>query len=261
MTLHVRQLLTTRTNLSFSIFVLLFIDVYRCFFYCHLFFIVIFFYRHWIIPKPTRPSLDLRSPSADVNRLRVETESNTLKITKAVIHAQQMHVELPQVHSSGEHARILQDIMFTRLGEVRAELILAVKKYESMEKIAIHHEKQIEILNDKTIKYDLASIAITEEIEEITAGLAAKTDTLTPLRIFPNDEKLQEICVAGLVSLIDADKTEAIHQGLSGENCSSLMTLTQNRFPLNNKIKTSGDHVIDELTRYKNRTFAAKMAN
>ena len=257
MTLHVRQLLTTRTNLSFSIFVLLFIDVYRCFFLLSSSLLSSSF----IIPKPTRPSLDLRSPSADVNRLRVETESNTLKIKKAVIHAQQMHVELPQVHSSGEHARILQDIMFTRLGEVRAELILAVKKYESMEKIAIHHEKQIEILNDKTIKYDLASIAITEEIKEITAGLAAKTDTLTPLRIFPNDEKLQEICVAGLVSLIDADKTEAIHQGLSGENCSSLMTLTQNRFPLNNKIKTSGDHVIDELTRYKNRTFAAKMAN
>ena len=28
--------------------------------------IVIFFYRHWIIPKSTRPSLDLRSPSSDM---------------------------------------------------------------------------------------------------------------------------------------------------------------------------------------------------
>ena len=33
-------------------------------FFIFILFILIFFYRHWIIPKPTWPSLDLRSPSA-----------------------------------------------------------------------------------------------------------------------------------------------------------------------------------------------------
>ena len=71
---------------------------------------------------------------------------------------------------------------------------------------------KIELFNDKSEKYDAASKAVEEEIEEIIAGLAAKTDTLTPLRLYPNDEEFQQICVIGLLSLLPADKSEAIHQ-------------------------------------------------
>ena len=47
------------------------------FFYLIIFFIVAFssaLYHHWIIPKSTRPSLDLRSPSADGNGTLERTE-------------------------------------------------------------------------------------------------------------------------------------------------------------------------------------------
>ena len=58
----------TRTNFSFFFFVLLLIDVHRHLLYRHLLYRHFFYrhllYRHWIIPKSTRPSLDLRSPSA-----------------------------------------------------------------------------------------------------------------------------------------------------------------------------------------------------
>jgi hypothetical protein len=194
-----------------------------------------------------------------VHRLRVEIEEKNMLVKQAVEDENLMNLRLPRVFGAGDHSRVLQDVLFTRLGEVRAEHLIAIKKYERMETIADHHEKQIDLLNSKSIKYTAASEAITEEIEELTAGLAAKTDTLTPLRLYPADENLQEICVAGLVSLIDADNTEAIHQGLSGENCCELIKKIQDRFLNNQKILLDGNRVVKELKLYKSRMYASKM--
>ena len=47
-----------RTYFYILFFVLFLIDEHCFLLYCHL------LYRHWIIPTSTRPSLDLRSPSA-----------------------------------------------------------------------------------------------------------------------------------------------------------------------------------------------------
>ena len=77
------QLLLTRINFSFFFFASLLIDVHRYHLYCHLLYCYLLYchllyrhllyrhhlYRHLIIPKPTRPSLDLRSPSAGTKQM------------------------------------------------------------------------------------------------------------------------------------------------------------------------------------------------
>ena len=60
--------------------------------------------------------------------------------------------------------------MFTRLGEVRANHMI-VRKGSPHGRIAKHMEDQIENLDQKAVKFDEASEAIEEEIEELTAGL------------------------------------------------------------------------------------------
>ena len=194
-----------------------------------------------------------------INRLRIEIEQMNLEIKRGLEKERFMSMELPRVHKTGDNARILQDILFTRLGEVRAEHLQILQKCHRMEEIAKIKESKIELFNRKSDKYDTASEAITAEIEEIVAGLAAKTDTLTPLRLNKNNEEFQQICVTGLLSLLVADKTEAIHQGLSGENCSKLIKDIQIRFKDNMKIQQSGYKVVDELKKYKNRMYASKM--
>lgn len=197
----------------------------------------------------------------NINRRRVEIKKMNTNSKRSAELETLMSLELPNVHQAGDDARVLQEIMFSRLGEVRAEHNIVLKKYQRMEKIALHFKSQINVLNEKSIKYNAASVAIREEIEELTAGLAAKTDTLSPLRTFPNNEQLQEICIQGLLSLIDADSTEAIHQGLSGENCSELMENTQKRFLKNQKIQSNGNRVREELNAYQKKMSMAKMVH
>ena len=135
------------------------------------------------------------------------------------------------------------------------------KRYLRMNEIAKHMEDQIVDLDEKAVKFSEASEAIEEEIEELAAGLAAKTDTLSPLHLFPDDEYLQETCIAGLVSLLEADKSEAIAQGLSSENCSDLMKLTCTRFPDNQRLNASGKRVNELLDEYLSSMQAAKVGH
>lgn len=194
-----------------------------------------------------------------INRLRIETEKMNVEIKRGLEQEHLMSLELPRVHKTGDDARALQEVLFTRLGQVRAEHLTIIKKCQRMEEIAKIKENKIELFTTKAEKYDAASKAVEEEIEEIIAGLAAKTDTLTPLRLYPDDEAFQQICVIGLLSLLIADKSEAIHQGLSGENCSELMADIKLRFPTNTKIQDNGTCVINELKEYSNRMCASKM--
>ena len=194
-----------------------------------------------------------------INRLRIETEKMNVEIKRGLEQEHLKALELPRVHKTGDDARALQEVLFTRLGQVRAEHLTIIKKCQRMEEIAKIKENKIELFTTKAEKYDAASKAVEEEIEEIIAGLAAKTDTLTPLRLYPDDEAFQQICVIGLLSLLIADKSEAIHQGLSGENCSELMADIKLRFPHNTKIQNNGTCVINELKEYSNRMCASKM--
>ena len=196
---------------------------------------------------------------AHINRLRLETNQLNVEKIRGLEQENIMALQLPRVHQTGDDARVLQDLLFTRLGEVRAEHLIILKKCERMEEIAKIKSEKITLFNTKADQYDAASIAIANEIEEVIAGLAAKTDTLTPLRLYPDDEKFQQICVAGLLSLLTADKTESIHQGLSGENCSELMAATKIRFTSNGKIQANSDSVMEELKAYKNRMYSSKM--
>jgi hypothetical protein len=205
--------------------------------------------------------LEVEEAQQHINRLRSKTKDLDHRRARLQKEATWLHGQQPLVIHAEEQGRVLQDLMFTRLGEVRADHMMIRKRSLRMGEIAQHMEDQIESLDEKAIKFDQACGALEEEIEELTAGLAAKTDTLTPMRIFPDDEGLQETCVAGLLSLLYADKTEAIHQGLSGENCSALVDTTQARFPHNHRIAKSGAQVVSILEEYKSSMRAAKVGH
>ena len=71
-----------------------------------------------------------------INRLRIETEKMKVEIKRSLEQEHLMALELPRLHKTGDDARLLQEVLFTRLGEVRAEHLQIIKKCQPMEEIA-----------------------------------------------------------------------------------------------------------------------------
>lgn len=196
-----------------------------------------------------------------INRLRSKTQDLERRKGRLALATSLIEAECPSAIRAEEQGRILQDVLYKRLGEVRADHMIVRKRYLRMNEIAKHMEDQIDDLEDKAVKFSEASDAIEDEIEELAAGLAAKTDTLSPLHLYPDDEDLQETCISGLLSLLEADKSEAIAQGLSSENCSELMEMTRARFPKNKRLNLCAGRVSELLDEYLSSMHAAKMGH
>ena len=78
-----------------------------------------------------------------VHRLRVEIEEKNMLVKQAVEDENLMNLRLPRVFGAGDHSRVLQDVLFTRLGEVRAEHLIAIKKYEPPKNRLVHRKNVV----------------------------------------------------------------------------------------------------------------------
>lgn len=192
----------------------------------------------------------IRAAQADLNR-QARTKSEGKFIA---------HVKDGERQCIEEAAQSLQPVkeQYTELHrQVHSERLLVVQRTQRLADIESLYVTKGEALDKRSDLLEASCEAIEDEIQELKEGLAAKTGILAPIKHFRNDEQIQEMCIAGLLSLVLADESEETHTALLAERCPRLIRSICARFPDNKALRRDGKKIIDILDAF---TEATKMS-